>query len=73
LSLQAASPSDKTNGWTFDIHPAGALRLITTDPHLTKTDAIEPEKWTHIAAVVDGETGRRVLYVNSAQVVVAEP
>ena len=66
-------PAGTANGWTFDMHPAGTLRLITTDPHLTKTDAIESGKWTHVAAVADGETGRRVLYVDGKQVAVAEP
>jgi hypothetical protein len=66
-------PAGTANGWTFDMHPVGALRLITADPHLTKPDAIEPGKWTHVAAVADGETGRRVLYVNGKQVAVAEP
>ena len=55
------------------MHPAGALRLITTDPHLRKTGEIEPGRWTHVAAVANGETGRRVLYVNGEQVIVAEP
>ena len=48
-------------------------RLITTDPHLTKADAIEPGKWTHVAAVADGELGRRILYVNGRRVAVAAP
>jgi hypothetical protein len=66
-------PAGTANGWTFDMYPAGALRLITCDPHLTRTGVIEPGKWTHVAAVADGETGRRVLYVNGKPVAVAQP
>jgi hypothetical protein len=66
-------PAGTADGWTFDMHPAGAVRLITADPHLTRKDAVEPGEWTHVAAVADGDTGRRVLYVGGEPVAVAEP
>ncbi len=61
------------DGWTFDMHPAGSLRLITSNPHLSKAEAIPADEWSHVAAVADGETGHRALYVNGERVAVQEP
>jgi hypothetical protein len=45
------------DGWTFDMHPAPALRLITGAPHLTKTEAMPPGEWIHVPAVANTEIG----------------
>ena len=61
------------NGITFDLHPEGALRLITGDPHLSARDVVPRGEWVHVAAVADGTTGRQVLYVDGRRVAARTP
>jgi alpha-L-fucosidase 2 len=60
-------------GWTFDLYPPGSLRLITGDPHLVAGDVVPRDEWVHVAAVADGTTGRRALYLNGKRVALQMP
>ncbi|NWK54952.1 LamG domain-containing protein [Verrucomicrobiaceae bacterium N1E253] len=72
----AARLIDKTavgtsNGYLLDTWPSGrSLRLITREPALIAKDVLPIDTWCHVAATVDGETGKQILYLNGK--VVAE-
>ena len=50
------------DGFLLDTYPGLSLRLITREPHLSYDAKLPTGVWTHVAATVDGETGRQVLY-----------
>lgn len=63
------SPVGTAQGYLLDTHPNNSLRLITREPHLTYDAKLPLNEWTHVAATVDGRTGKQILYVNGSKVV----
>ncbi|MCF7731550.1 MAG: glycoside hydrolase N-terminal domain-containing protein [Akkermansiaceae bacterium] len=62
------SPVGAASGYLMDTHPDNSLRLITRDPHLGFAAKLPANRWSHVVATVDGETGRQVLYLNGRKV-----
>lgn len=62
------SPVGAASAYLLDTYPGNSLRLITRDPHLIHKADLSKERWTHVAATVDGETGRQVLYIDGKKV-----
>ena len=57
------------NGYLLDTYPKGkALRFFAGEPALTARVDIPEGKWTHVAASLDGKTGKRILYLNGKKV-----
>lgn len=63
------SPVGTAAGYLLDTHPNNSLRLITREPHLIYDAKLPLNEWTHVAATVDGKTGKQILYVNGSKVV----
>ena len=70
MRLIDKSPVGTAAGYLLDTYPGNSLRLISREPHLVFDAKLPLHTWTHVAATVDGQTGRQVLYVNGQ--VVAE-
>jgi hypothetical protein len=66
------SPVGTAAGYLLDTYPDNSLRLITREPHLIYKANLAAEKWTHVAATVDGETGRQSLYIDGKKVMESE-
>ncbi len=64
------SPVGAASAYLLDTYPDNSLRLITRDPHLIFNARFPLNAWTHVAATVNGQTGRQVLFINGK--VVAE-
>ena len=64
------SPVGAASAYLLDTYPDNSLRLITRDPHLGFDAKLPVHEWTHVAATVDGRTGKQVLFINGR--VVAE-
>ncbi len=64
------SPVGGVQGYLLDTYPKNSLRLITHEPHLIFAAKLPLNQWTHVAATVDGQTGKLTLYINGK--VVAE-
>jgi alpha-L-fucosidase 2 len=62
------SPVGAASGYLLDTHPDNALRLITREPHFSYPAKLPAKQWTHVAATVDGNTGRQTLYINGKRV-----
>jgi alpha-L-fucosidase 2 len=62
------SPVNSAQGYLFDTYPKDSLRLITREPHLIFPAKLPVGKWTHVAASVDGRTGKAALYINGKSV-----
>jgi len=63
------TPVGAAAGYMIDSWPDGrSLRLITRDPHLIQSDVFRLNQWTHVAATVDGKTGKQTLYVDGSKV-----
>ena len=58
----------KAAGYLLDTYPGNSLRLISREPHLVYDAHLPIGEWTHVAATVDGTTGRQVLYMNGRAV-----
>jgi hypothetical protein len=57
-------PVSAARGYLLDTYPGDSLRLITREPHLIFPAKLPCGKWTHVAATVDGKTGKQRLYLN---------
>ena len=57
-------PAGAASAYLLDTYPGNSLRLITRDPWLGLDAKLPVDEWTHVAATVDGETGKSVLYIN---------
>jgi alpha-L-fucosidase 2 len=62
------SPVGEATGYLLDTYPGSSLRLITRDPHLTHPAKLPASQWSHVAATVDGKTGKQTLYLNGKAV-----
>ena len=58
------SPVGEASGYLLDTYPGNSLRLITRDPHLIYRANLPTNQWSHVAATVDGQTGKQILYLN---------
>ena len=52
-------PAASSQGFVLDIYPGDSLRLITREPPFVYPAKLPSNRWTHVAATVDGKTGRR--------------
>jgi len=69
MRLLDKSPTGSAKGYLFDTYPNGkALRFTIKDPALTAKADIPLGLWTHVAATVDGKTGKQTLYLNGKKV-----
>jgi alpha-L-fucosidase 2 len=62
------SPVGEASGYLLDTYPGNSLRLITRDPHLIYQANLPTNQWSHVAATVDGQTGKQILYLNGKPV-----
>jgi hypothetical protein len=62
------SPAGAASAYLLDTYPENSLRLITRDPWLSADARLAADRWVHVAATVDGETGRSILYVDGKKV-----
>jgi hypothetical protein len=62
------SPVGEASGYLLDTYPGNSLRLITRDPHLIYKANLPTNQWSHVAATVDGQTGKQILYLNGKPV-----
>ena len=62
------SPLGSAQGYLLDTYPKDSLRLITREPHLIFPAKLTVGQWTHVAATVDGKTGKTILYINGKPV-----
>ena len=62
------SPVGAATGYLLDTYPGNSLRLITRDPHLSFKANLPTNRWSHVAATVDGKTGKQALYLNGRPV-----
>jgi hypothetical protein len=58
------SPVGSAQGYLLDTYPKDSLRLITREPHLIFPAKLPVGQWTHVAATVDGATGKQTLFLN---------
>ena len=66
------SPVGAATGYMLDTYPGNSLRLISREPHLSFAANLPTNQWSHVAATVDGATGRQVLYLNGEPVAKSE-
>jgi hypothetical protein len=57
-------PATAAQGYLLDTYPGDSLRLITREAHFIHPAKLPAKAWTHVAATVDGKTGRQTLYIN---------
>lgn len=62
------SPAGAATAYLLDTYPGHSLRFITRDPWLGHDAKLPPDTWTHVAATVDGGTGKSALYINGRKV-----
>jgi Concanavalin A-like lectin/glucanases superfamily len=62
------SPIGTTGGYLLDTYPKDSLRIITSPGHFIFPAKLPVGKWIHVAATVDGTTGKRCLYVDGKSV-----
>ncbi|MFO1491812.1 MAG: LamG domain-containing protein [Kiritimatiellia bacterium] len=61
-------PTTAAQGYLLDTYPGDSLRLITREAHFIHPARLPARVWTHVAATVDGKTGRQKLYINGREV-----
>ena len=62
------TPVGAASAYLLDTYPNNSLRLITRDPHLIFDAKLPVNKWTHVAATVNGQTGKQTLFINGKAV-----
>ena len=72
MRLLDKSPVGEATGYLLDTYPGNSLRLITRDPHLIFDANLPTNQWSHVAATVDGKTGRQVLFLNGKPVAASD-
>ena len=55
-------------GFLLDIHPANSLRLTLGKKTFMVANCLTPEKWSHVAVVVDSQSGRIALYQDGERI-----
>ncbi len=55
-------------GYTFDTCAGNSLRFILDAGTISYDAKLEPGKWHHVAAVLDGTTGRQIIYLDGKPV-----
>jgi hypothetical protein len=58
------TPVGGATAYLLDTYPGNSLRLIFRNPHVTYDAKLAVNRWAHVAATVDGETGHACLYLN---------
>ena len=61
-------PVNVARGYLLDTYPGDSLRLITREPHLMFPAKFPAGRWTHVAATVDGPSGKQKLFINGKRV-----
>ena len=61
-------PTTAAQGYLLDTYPGDSLRLIAREAHFIHPAKLPVNVWTHVAAIVDGKTGRQALYINGRAV-----
>ena len=61
-------PGNVARGYLLDTYPGDSLRLITREPHLMFPAKLPAGRWTHVAATVDGPSGKQKLFINGKRV-----
>ena len=51
-----------------DRYPKDSLRLITREPHFGFPAKLPVGQWSHVAATVDGQTGKQIIFINGKPV-----
>jgi len=54
----------KDDGLLLDTWPGNSLRLITTAGHIEKKNCLAKDRWQHVTATIDPETGVQCLYLD---------
>ena len=62
------TPAGEATAYLLDTYPANSLRLIFHYDTLTHKAGLVPDRWVHVAATVNGETGEAILYVDGKPV-----
>jgi hypothetical protein len=63
------SPVGGSTGYLLDTWPGGrSLRLITRPTALIAKDILPLNEWSHVAATIDGKSGKQILYLNGKKV-----
>ena len=57
-----------SDGMLLDTYPGRSLRVIVGRTILLKEDVLPKDAWSHVAAVLDGRTGRLALFLNGAAI-----
>jgi len=62
------TPAGEATAYLLDTCPANSLRLIFHYDTLTQKACLVPDRWVHVAATVNGETGEAILYIDGKPV-----
>ncbi len=63
------SPVGGSSGYLLDTWPGGkSLRLITREPALVVENVLPLNQWSHVAATIDGKSGKQILYLNGEKI-----
>jgi len=68
MRIIGKSPVGEASGCLLDTYPGNSLRLTTRDPRLTFKANLPTNQWSRVAATVNGQTGKQILYLNGKPV-----